>query len=76
MKPGFSKLLINDWVIPDTEALLYPAMLDINMMAAFSSMERTESQWKALLKSVGFRVVKFWSVPMNEGCIEAELDDA
>ncbi|KAJ9614054.1 hypothetical protein H2200_002190 [Cladophialophora chaetospira] len=73
MKRGFSKLLINDWVLPDQGAPLYPCMLDINMMAAFSSMERTEAQWTSLLDSVGFRIVKFWTVPGNEGCIEAVL---
>jgi len=71
MKLGYSRLLINDWIIPESCAPLYPAMLDINMMALFSGMERTETQWRSLLESEGFGVVKFWSVPGNEGCIEA-----
>ena len=73
MEPGYSKLLINDWIIPDEGAALYPSLLDINMMGLFSSMERTESQWKELLASEGFEIVKMWSIPGNEGCIEAEL---
>ena len=32
MKPGYSRLLINDWVVKDTGASLLPALLDINMM--------------------------------------------
>ncbi len=73
MNLGYSKLLINDWVLPDTNAPLYPCMLETNMMAAFSSMERTETQWRTLLDCMGYRVVKFWSVPGNEGCIEVVL---
>jgi hypothetical protein len=73
MKPGYSRLLINDWVIPDRGAALYPALLDINMMVLFSGMERSESQWRALLESEGFEVVKFWSVPGTEACIEAVI---
>lgn len=47
MKPGYSKLLIFEWVLPDTGSPLYPALLDINMMALFSGMERTEIQVSA-----------------------------
>ena len=32
MRPGYSKLFINEWVLPDSNAVLYPALLDINMM--------------------------------------------
>ena len=71
MKPGYSKLLINDWIIPEEGAALYPLLLDINMLALFSSMERTVSQWRELLESEGFETVQFHTVPDNEGCIEA-----
>lgn len=73
MRSGYSKLLINDWIIPDTGAALYPSLLDINMLGLFSGMERTESQWRQLLDSEGFKIVELWSIPGNEGCIEAEL---
>jgi hypothetical protein len=72
MKPGYSKLVINDWVLADEKAGLYPSMMDINMMAGFSSMERTESQFRCLLESEGFEINKVFSIPMNEACIEAE----
>ena len=32
MKPGYSRLLINEWILPDSNAALYPSLLDINMM--------------------------------------------
>lgn len=75
MTPGYSKLLINEWVLPDTNVPLYPAALDITMMVLLSGIERTETQWKELLSSVGLKIVKFWSVgPEDEGLIEAMLD--
>lgn len=75
MKPGYSKLLINEWVLPEVGVPLYPALLDINMMALFSGMQRTQSQWKNLLESVGLKIVKFWSIgPEVEGLIEAVVE--
>lgn len=72
MLPGYSKLLIFEWVLPDIGTPLYPALLDINMLALLSGMERTTSQWKALLDSVGLEIVKFWTIDNEtEGLIEA-----
>jgi hypothetical protein len=53
---------------------LYPALLDINMMALLNGMERTEAQWEALLNQAGLKIVKFWKDdPESEGLIEAVL---
>jgi len=72
MEPGYSRMLINDWVLPDTGSPLMPALLDINMIACLSGMERTESQWKELLESVGLEILKFWASGKEvEGLIEA-----
>jgi hypothetical protein len=74
MKPGYSKILIFEWVLPATGVPLYPALLDVNMMALLNGMERTEVQWKALLNAAGLEVVKFWTAgPESEGLIEAVL---
>ena len=75
MTPGYSKLLIFEFILPDVGAPLFPSLLDINMMALLSGMERTETQWKELLGSVGLEVVEFWKVddPNIEGLIEAVL---
>lgn len=72
MTPGYSKVLIHEWILPDTGAPLYPSLLDINMLALFAGMERTETQWRELLGSVGLEIVKIWSIDKNtEGLIEA-----
>ena len=47
-----SKLLTNENVLPEANVALYPAELDISMMALFSSLERTQSQSKG---TVGIR---------------------
>ncbi|RAH68369.1 o-methyltransferase [Aspergillus aculeatinus CBS 121060] len=75
MRKGHSKLLINENVIPETNAYWETTSLDIIMMADFSSMERTESQWRALVQSVaGLRVVKIWTARRGvESLIECEL---
>ena len=72
MKPGYSKLLIFEWILPDVGTPLYPALLDINMLALLSGMERTQTHWKELLSSVGLEIVKFWMIDSEtEGLIEA-----
>ena len=76
MKPGYSKVLIFEYILPDVGAALFPSLLDINMLALLNGMERTETQWDNLLASVGLEVVKFWYNDGDrdqEGLIEARL---
>ncbi len=55
-----SVLLLNENFLPETGASLYNAEIDFSMMAILSSMERTESQWKALLEMAGLEVIGVW----------------
>ena len=43
MTRGYSKLLINEFVLPATGTPLYPAVLDINMMALLNGTSSTRS---------------------------------
>lgn len=71
---GYSKLLIHEHVIPDKGAHWLSTGLDIVMMVNFSAKERTEQNWRALLESSGFKIVKIWTCePDVESLIEAEL---
>jgi hypothetical protein len=73
MKPGYSKLLINENVIPDTGAYWETTSLDLIMME-IGSGERTERQWQTLLESAGLNVVKIWTAQRGvESLIECEL---
>jgi hypothetical protein len=72
MKPGYSRILVFESILPETGTPLFPALLDINMIALLSGMERTKVQWVELLRSVGLEIVKFWVRGGDtEGLIEA-----
>jgi hypothetical protein len=73
MEKGYSKLLINDFVLPDTDVPLHPALLDITMMSLCSGVERSEKQWRDLIDSVGLQIVKIWRTEGAEAVIETTL---
>jgi hypothetical protein len=76
MRPGYSKLLIPENVIPSTGADWQATALDLVMMALLSSRERTEAEWRKLLGDNDFVVVGIWNTnKMNgvESLIECEL---
>lgn len=58
MQPGFSKLLINENVVPDVGAAWSITSMDWLMMALGAVRERTERQWKNLLGHAGLRVTR------------------
>ena len=54
MTPGYSKILINELVIPDENASLFTTRSDMNMMAMLAAMERSERNgetWTAEIDS-------------------------
>lgn len=74
LKPGYSKLLIYDHVVPDIGAHTHATSYDLTMMALIAGQERTESEWRALLLSAGYRVAHVWRSPLAaQSIIEAEL---
>ena len=74
MTKGYSKLLINDAVIPAKNAHLLSTSVDMCMLVLLSATERAEAKWRELLDSVGLKVVKIWSYGQDtESLIEAEL---
>ncbi|KAI1733692.1 putative O-methyltransferase [Xylaria scruposa] len=76
MKPGYSKLLIHEMIIPEQGASKFHAMLDLTMMVFNAGMERTERQWEELLHKAGLKVVKFWTAQADaDGIVEAVLDE-
>lgn len=56
-----SILLINEGFLPEVNVALYPAQLDLSMMALYAGLERTQKQWIELLDSAGFELVKTWT---------------
>ncbi|KAF4635742.1 hypothetical protein G7Y89_g2347 [Cudoniella acicularis] len=76
MKPGYSLLLLHEMIVPEKGATAFHALLDLNMMALNSGMERTGKQFTALLNKAGFEVIKIWlpeSDPDANGIVEAMI---
>lgn len=76
MKPGYSKLLLHDLVLPEKGATPFQANYDMVMMAFNSGIERTGKQWTDLLEKAGFVVTKIWH-PENDadGLVEAMIKE-
>lgn len=76
--PGYSKVLLNESVLPDSNCPSFFAAGDINMMSVLSGMKRTRQQWIELLQSVGLEILRIWNSPIEgdeEGVIEAMLKE-
>ena len=58
MTKGYSRILINDWVLATQGGPMFPANMDINMMCLFASGKRPEKQ---LLHSAGLKIVEIHS---------------
>ncbi|THC89247.1 hypothetical protein EYZ11_011304 [Aspergillus tanneri] len=75
MKCKYSKLVIEEFILPNKDCAMISAMWDWEMLIFCSSMERTVDHWKMLLASAGFGLLKFWYPPGDgQGIIEAELE--
>jgi hypothetical protein len=73
MRPGYSKLLVTDAIIPDMGATLLHTTLDLAMMS-ISAEEKSESVFRDILASEGFVIKKVWnSVKGVDSVIEAEI---
>lgn len=75
MKPGYSKILIADMILPNKGATLRQANLDIGMLILHSGMQRSEKQWETMISQVfpPLRIVKFWHPPGDgAGIVEVE----
>ncbi|CAI7576054.1 unnamed protein product [Penicillium discolor] len=74
MERGFSKLLIEDYIVPDTNAGAKEALTDMIVMVWCPGIERTRQRWIELLESVGLTITNFWlPAGYHKGIIEAEL---
>lgn len=76
MKPGYSKILINENVIPRRGAHWEATSLDMVMLPGFSSKERTRRDWHQLIEKAGLEIVQIWESEDAHGVeclIEVEL---
>ncbi|KAL8976410.1 MAG: hypothetical protein Q9205_007571 [Flavoplaca limonia] len=76
MERGYSRILIDEYVLPDTGAPTRGSSIDFLMMMFCSGIERTKRQWKALLNHCGLDIVEIWNTRSDyEQMIEAKLKD-
>ena len=76
MEKGYSRILIDDYVLPNTGAPLRGSSMDFLMMMFCSGIERTVKQWEALLDKCGLEIVKIWKTRSDyESVIEARLKE-
>ncbi|KAL4891810.1 S-adenosyl-L-methionine-dependent methyltransferase [Aspergillus ambiguus] len=74
MDPHRSRVLIVDFVLPDTNTPLLQASLDVQMMSIGAGVERSERQWRDLLHGAGLEIQTIWrGSPGMESVIEAVL---
>ena len=72
MEKGYSKVLINEMVVPDIGAGTVACQVDFTMMAVLAARERTETDWRNLLEPEGLQITKIWTVDQGtESVIEA-----
>jgi hypothetical protein len=72
MKHGYSKVFIVENVLPDGRLPLALVGLDMIMMVAYASLERTEPQWRDVLGEAGLRITNIWTHGSGDSVIEAE----
>jgi hypothetical protein len=69
---GESRILLVELVLPPTNPPLWGSLMDITMMK-YNGMVRKESQWRALVESVGLKLEKVWYGGKEDSVIEVVL---
>ena len=74
MRPGYSKILLNEIIVPEVGASDFITACDLVMMGLGGGMERTKSHWARLLEAAGLRMEQVWTLNEDtESVIEAVL---
>ncbi|KAL1657130.1 hypothetical protein SLS61_000171 [Didymella pomorum] len=74
MKRGYSKVLINDFVVPNQGAHWSQTSLDWELMASLGARHRTVAEHSELYEGAGLRITGVWRHPHSlDSLIELEL---
>ena len=74
MEKDYSRILIDDYVLPNTGASFRGPSMDFLMMMYASGIERTMRQWEQLLEKCGLEIIKVWGGDSgHEQVIECQL---
>ncbi|KAH8707040.1 hypothetical protein GQ44DRAFT_731924 [Phaeosphaeriaceae sp. PMI808] len=74
MAKGYSKVLVNDFVVPNQDVHWKQTCLDWELMASLGVWHRTEAEHKKLYERAGLKVIGIWGRPTSaDSLIELEL---
>lgn len=74
MEPGYSTLLLSEYVLPDTNCHPHLSAVDLTMMTHLGSRERSEGDWHDLLETAGLDIIKVHTIPSSlKSVLECEL---
>jgi SAM-dependent methyltransferase len=65
------RLLIIDMVVPDTDAMSFSKLLDLNMLAMTGGRERTKAEFHALLDAAGYELTRIIPTVAPQSVLEA-----
>ena len=71
MKPGYSKIIINDFVVPNQGAAWLQTALDWELMASLGARHRTEEEHRVLYEGVGLKMNGVWR---KKGAMDAVIE--
>jgi hypothetical protein len=71
--PAGARLLLAEAIIDESATGSFPIDLDIEMLVFASGRERTEAQWRSLLKQAGFEMVQAVPLAGITGLVEAVM---
>lgn len=72
MNQEYSRIIIVDFVLPDTRIPRMQSAMDIQMMSIGAGVERSKKQWIDLLAGAGLKLTGIWNMnPNMESIIEA-----
>ncbi|KAF1842293.1 O-methyltransferase [Cucurbitaria berberidis CBS 394.84] len=74
MKKGYSKVLVNDFVVPNQGAHWAQTCLDWELMASLGARHRTETEHRQLYEGAGLKITGIFQHPNSlDSLIELEL---
>jgi hypothetical protein len=74
MKKGYSKVLVNDFVVPNQGAHWAQTCLDWELMASLGARHRTEVEHKKMYEGAGLKITGIWRHPQSlDALIELDL---
>jgi hypothetical protein len=75
MRPGYSRLIVNEWIVPAKGASAFMTAQDMNMMSVGGGMERTEALHREYIEAAGLKISGIYGAndKISESVIEVQV---